>query len=213
MAFPSEQELRTIVEPLASSLGLDVEAVTVTRAGAKSAVRIAVDGDSRPDLDLLEELSKAVSADYDGREASGSLNFGAGYTLELTTPGLDTPLTRLRHFRRNTGRLIAVNGENLRIAGVDMAAQSGSDSGTDAGADSGSGSDSVGQSEAGATVWLIRPAPSKKGKPLVVASELASVAGALVEVEFSDAPSVEAELGGLAPENYRALTAQEDDNK
>lgn len=185
MAFPSEQELREIAEPLAASLGFDVEAVNITRAGAKSAVRLAVDGDTRPDLDQLEELSQAVSAEFDARETAGTLNFGPGYTLELTTPGLDTPLTAGRHFRRNVGRLVLLRGKKLRIAGVD---------------EDGDG-----------TVWLIRPAAKKKDAPTVLATELAEAAGALVEVEFSDAPAAESALVGLAPQKYRALTAQEDD--
>lgn len=172
------------MEPLASSLGFDVEAVKVTRAGARSAVRIAVDGDVRPDLDQLEELSTAASAEFDAREAAGVMNFGAGYTLELTTPGLDTPLTAARHFRRNIGRLVLVNGEKKRIAGVDDA-----------------------------TVWFIRPAARRKDDPEVEAVELASAAGALVEVEFSGPPAAETGLVGLDPDKYRALTAQEDDDK
>jgi ribosome maturation factor RimP len=39
---------------------------------------------------------------------------------------------------------------------------------------------------------------------------LADAAGALVEVEFSEPPAAEAELVGLDPEKYRALTAQEE---
>lgn len=186
MAFPSEQELRAVAEPLAASLGFDVEAVTVTRAGAKSAVRLAVDGDVRPDLDQLEELSQALSGEFDARETAGTLNFGPGYTLELTTPGLETPLSAVRHFRRNVGRLVLVAGEKLRIAGVE-------------------GSDQ------GATVWLVRPAAKKKDAPVVVERDLATVSGALVEVEFSDAPAAESALVGLDPEKYRALCAQEDD--
>ncbi len=182
MAFPSEQELRTIAEPLAASLGFDVEAVNVTRAGARSAVRLAVDGDVRPDLDQLEELSQAVSAEFDARETAGTLSFGPGYTLELTTPGLDTPLTAGRHFRRNIGRRVLVRGEKLRVAGVEEE-----------------------------TVWFVRPAATRRDTPAVVALELAEAAGALVEVEFSDAPTAESELVGLDPEKYRALTAQEDD--
>lgn len=185
MAFPSEQELREIAEPLAASLGFDVEAVYITQAGAKSAVRLAVDGDTRPDLDQLEELSQAVSAEFDSRETGGTLNFGPGYTLELTTPGLDTPLTAGRHFRRNVGRLVLLRGEKLRIAGVD---------------EDGNG-----------TVWLIRPAAKTKDAPTVLAMELAQATGALVEVEFSDVPAAESALVGLDPEKYRALTAQEDD--
>ncbi|MDN5683807.1 ribosome maturation factor RimP [Corynebacterium glyciniphilum] len=184
MAFPSEQDLAEVVGPLAGELGLDLESITVTRAGAKSAVRVAVDADDRPDLDQLEELSKAVSEELDVRESSGALNFGPGYTFEVTTPGLETPLTALRHFRRNVGRLVNVDGAQVRIAAVD------------------------GDTD---EVWLIRPGEKKKDAPQVEVRGLASVAGALVEVEFSEPPAEQRDLVGLDPEKYRALRAQKDD--
>ena len=125
MAFPTEQDLRSYLEPLAAEAGADVEYVTVTRAGAKSAVRVAVDGDPRPDVDRLEELSHRVSEAFDAAEERGDLSFGPGYTLEVTTPGVDMPLTQLRHWRRNVGRLVALpqGGGTVRVAGqaVDLA--------------------------------------------------------------------------------------------
>ncbi|MGJ0182715.1 ribosome maturation factor RimP [Corynebacterium glyciniphilum] len=184
MAFPSEQDLAEVVGPLAATLGLDLESIIVTRAGAKSAVRVAVDADDRPDLDQLEELSKAVSEELDARESSGTLNFGPGYTFEVTTPGLETPLTELRHFRRNAGRLVSIDGTQARIAAVD--------------GDTGE-------------IWLIRPGEKKKDAPQVEARGLASAAGALVEVEFSEPPVDQRDLVGLDPEKYRALRAQKDD--
>ncbi|WP_420099859.1 ribosome maturation factor RimP [Corynebacterium sp.] len=184
MAFPSEQDLAEVVGPLAAAVGLDLESITVTRAGAKSAVRVAVDADDRPDLDQLEDLSKAVSEEFDARESSGALNFGPGYTFEVTTPGLDTPLTQLRHFRRNVGRLVTVDGGQARIGAVD------------------------GDTD---EVWLIVPGERKKDAPQVESRGLASVAGALVEVEFSEPPADHRDLVGLDPEKYRALRAQKDD--
>ncbi|MDN5582757.1 MAG: ribosome maturation factor RimP [Corynebacterium sp.] len=184
MAFPSEQDLAEVISPLAAQLGLDLESITVTRAGAKSAVRVAVDADDRPDLDQLEELSREVSAEFDARETSGALRFGPGYTFEVTTPGLDTPLTQLRHFRRNVGRLVSVGGEAARVAAVEQEDD---------------------------TVWLVLDGEGKKAAPRVEPRGLASVAGALVEVEFSEPPADQRELVGLDPEKYRALHAQKDD--
>ncbi len=192
MAFPTEQDLADVVSPLASALGLELESITITRAGAKSAVRVAVDSDDRPDLDQLEELSQAVSAEFDARETSGELNFGPGYTFEVTTPGLDTPLTLPRHFRRNVGRLVTFpvsgNGatkETLRIAAVEE-------------------KDSAAEQDP--TVWMIRPGEKKKDDPTVEPHGLASVAGALVEVEFSEAPADHRALVGLEPEQYHNKT-------
>ncbi|MEL4154410.1 ribosome maturation factor RimP [Corynebacterium bovis] len=186
MAFPTEQDLRSYLEPLAAEAGADVEYVTVTRAGAKSAVRVAVDGDPRPDLDRLEELSHRVSEAFDAAEERGDLSFGPGYTLEVTTPGVDMPLTQLRHWRRNVGRLVALpeGGGTVRVAGV-------------------------AEGEDG-PVHLILPG-GKGTPPRVVARGLADVAGAVVEVEFSGAPAAERELIGRGPDDVDA--AQPEDNK
>ncbi|WP_414119622.1 ribosome maturation factor RimP [Corynebacterium nuruki] len=201
MAFPTEQEIRDVVAPLAAATGLDVEGVKITRAGKKSAVRIALDGDRRPDLDLLETVSQAVSGEFDAREESGAMNFGAGYTLELTTPGLDTPLTEPRHFRRNIGRLVSIApvtpGASADAAATGKKKKSAPEKLRVAGTD-------------GETVWLVRPAANRRADPTVEARGLADAAGALVEVEFSEPPAAEADLVGLDPEKYRALTAQEE---
>ncbi|AZA09063.1 ribosome maturation factor RimP [Corynebacterium pseudopelargi] len=108
MAFPTPEELSTILQPIADRLHLDVEAVKVNKAGKKSSVTVMLDGDTRPDLDTLEVASQEISELFDAAETEGQLNFGAGYTLEVTTPGVDRPLQLPRHWRRNRGRLVAI---------------------------------------------------------------------------------------------------------
>lgn len=106
MAFPTPAQLTDILQPVAARRGLDVEDVKTTRAGKKSQVIIRVDGDERPSSDVIEELSQDISALFDAKEEAGELNFGAGYTLEVSTPGVDFPLTAARHWRRNRQRLV-----------------------------------------------------------------------------------------------------------
>ncbi|WP_293768309.1 ribosome maturation factor RimP [uncultured Corynebacterium sp.] len=106
MAFPTAEVLTQRLTPLLATHGLDVEHVKATPAGKKSQVVVRVDGDTRPSSDLLEVVSDEISTFFDGLEAAGELNFGAGYTLEVSTPGVDLPLTLPRHFRRNRGRRI-----------------------------------------------------------------------------------------------------------
>ncbi|MGV0328480.1 ribosome maturation factor RimP [Corynebacterium guaraldiae] len=106
MAFPTPAQLTEILQPVAAARGLDIEDVKTTRAGKKSQVIIRVDGDERPSSDLIEELSQEISALFDAQEEAGALNFGAGYTLEVSTPGVDFPLSAPRHWRRNRGRLL-----------------------------------------------------------------------------------------------------------
>src|SRR3954471_12142773 len=115
--------LRTLAEPVVTAAGLDLEELTVARAGRRHVVRISVDGDDGVSHDELTEISRELSARLDeAEEAAGALPVDA-YTLELSSPGVDRPLTLPRHWRRNTGRLVAVRaGERsitARILAVD----------------------------------------------------------------------------------------------
>ncbi|ANE04262.1 ribosome maturation factor RimP [Corynebacterium crudilactis] len=119
MAFPTTESLTELIEPLVASHKFDLEELKVNKAGPKSAVSIKVDSDSRPDLDHLEILSKEVGELFDAAEQRGDLNFGAGYTLEVSTPGVDNPLTKPRHWRRNRSRLVALDYDGTtRVARI-----------------------------------------------------------------------------------------------
>ena len=95
-----EQELAT---PL-GALGLDVEAVELTPAGKRRILRIAVDADDGVTLDDVAGATKKVSEVLDASDVMGE----QPYTLEVTSRGVDRPLTLPRHWRRNTDRLVKV---------------------------------------------------------------------------------------------------------
>jgi ribosome maturation factor RimP len=95
-----EQELTT---PL-GALGLDVEAVELTPAGKRRILRIAVDGDDGVTLDDVADATRTVSQVLDASDVMGE----QPYTLEVTSRGVDRPLTLPRHWRRNTSRLVRV---------------------------------------------------------------------------------------------------------
>ena len=109
MPFPDAQQLTDLLQPRLEARGLDVEDIKTTKAGKKSQVIIRIDGDKRPSSDVLEEVSDDISGFFDEKEAAGELNFGAGYTLEVSTPGVDLPLSAPRHWRRNKGRKVTFN--------------------------------------------------------------------------------------------------------
>lgn len=121
MAFPSAAQVEELITPSVSSYGLDVEEVRATRAGKKSVIAVAVDGDNRPDLDVIEKLSKELSAVLDESEEQGLYTYGASYSLEVSTPGVDHPLTKPRHWRRNRHRLVRFpeRDETWRIGALD----------------------------------------------------------------------------------------------
>jgi len=102
MATVSRQRVRTAVEPVVSGAGYDLEDVTVTAAGRRSVVRVVVDRDGGIDLDAVAEVSRVVSEALDDSDVTGD----TPYTLEVTSPGVDRPLTEPRHWRRAVGRLI-----------------------------------------------------------------------------------------------------------
>jgi len=90
-----------LAEPL-RNVGLDVEAVEITPAGKRRILRVAVDKDGGVTLDGIAEATKVVSRVLDDAGVMGE----HPYTLEVTSPGIDRPLTLPRHWRRNVGRLV-----------------------------------------------------------------------------------------------------------
>jgi ribosome maturation factor RimP len=117
--------LRAIVEPTVRAADLDLEELTVTRAGRRLLVRVTVDGDNGVGHDELTEVSREISDALDEAEQDGGEVTTDSYTLEVSSPGVDRPLTLPRHWRRNVGRLVKVRaGEaNLtaRVVAVDEA--------------------------------------------------------------------------------------------
>ncbi|MCW2854699.1 MAG: rimP [Marmoricola sp.] len=87
------------------ALGLDLEAVDLSKAGKRSVLRVAVDKDGGVDMDDIAEATKAVSAVLDDSDLMGS----GAFTLEVSSPGVDRPLTHPRHWRRNQTRLVKVD--------------------------------------------------------------------------------------------------------
>ncbi|AWB84227.1 ribosome maturation factor RimP [Corynebacterium liangguodongii] len=167
MALPKPEDLRSMIEPLAAAHGMDVENVATVPAGKKSQVVVALDSDERPGLEELEAVSNELGALFDAKEDAGELNFGAGYTLEVTTPGVGLPLTRPRHWRRNRGRRVTIEGEAYRIGALDGA------------------EDNVVLIEVGGKT------------PRVHVRPVSALAGAVVEVEFTTPPAAEVELAQL----------------
>ena len=96
------------------ALGLDLEAVDLSKAGKRSVLRVAVDKDGGVDLDDIAAATSEVSRVLDDSDAMGA----GSYTLEVSSPGVDRPLTLPRHWRRNTGRLVkATLAEGEEVTG------------------------------------------------------------------------------------------------
>jgi ribosome maturation factor RimP len=102
---PATARLAGWIGPVVGEAGYDLEELVVTPAGRRSVVRVVVDRDEGVTLDDIAEVSRAVSEVLDQHDD------GMGrtpYVLEVTSPGVDRPLTEPRHWRRNIGRLVTV---------------------------------------------------------------------------------------------------------
>ncbi|MCU1603024.1 MAG: hypothetical protein JWO22_3733 [Frankiales bacterium] len=98
----SAARLQQLLEPAVAATGFDLEDVTVSPAGKRRVVKVVVDTDGGVDLDEVAEVARAVSEVLDEHP---DLVQGA-YTLEVTSPGVERPLTQPRHWRRAEGRLV-----------------------------------------------------------------------------------------------------------
>ena len=109
----SAERIEHEIEAPLRVLDLDIEAVELTPAGKRRILRIAVDKDGGPTLDDIAEATREVSRVLDGSDVMGE----QPYTLEVTSRGVDRPLTLPRHWRRNTDRLVKVTAAGDTFTG------------------------------------------------------------------------------------------------
>jgi len=98
-------DVARLLEPVITAAGMDLEEVRVRPAGRRRLLRLVVDADGGVGLDQIAEVSRDVSARLDASDVMGDVP----YTLEVSSPGIDRPLTEPRHWRRARGRLVSVS--------------------------------------------------------------------------------------------------------
>lgn len=105
-----EADLHQRLEPLITRLGFDLEDVRVARVGRRTLVKVVVDAASGVELDDIADVSRAVDAELDADDP-----FSGPFVLEVSSPGVDRPLTEPRHWRRNVGRLVEVSRDGVPL--------------------------------------------------------------------------------------------------
>lgn len=93
-----------VIEPLVTELGFDLEAAEVRGSGPKRVLRVAIDSDNGVGIDDLADVTRVLSPALDASDVMGEQS----WTLEVTSRGVDRPLTHPRHWRRNADRLVTV---------------------------------------------------------------------------------------------------------
>ena len=124
------QKIETLIEPALTDMGYELVRVRVTGSQRKTLQIMAdrLDG-AAMSVDDCSDISHAVSAILDVEDPISD-----AYVLEVSSPGIDRPLTKLQHFARYTGfeakvemqhmidgrkrfsgRLIGVEGDIVRL--------------------------------------------------------------------------------------------------
>ena len=99
-----KDQISELVTPAVSDLGFYLEDVHIATPGSHRIVTCIVDGDASLNLDQVTSVSRVISELLDEAAFMGETPF----TLEVTSPGVDRPLTQPRHFAKNVDRLLKV---------------------------------------------------------------------------------------------------------
>ena len=104
MNMPLNEEISAAIRPIIEATGNYLEELTITTAGKVKILTVIVDSDAHLNLDQVTAVTKEISQVIEELPALGETAF----TLEVTSPGLDRPLTKPRHWRKNLDRLVKI---------------------------------------------------------------------------------------------------------
>ncbi|CAN2208424.1 ribosome maturation protein RimP [Candidatus Nanopelagicaceae bacterium] len=99
-----KDQISELITPALQKAGYFLEDVNLVSPGQHRIVTVIVDGETGLNLDQVTVASKLVSELLDEASFMGETPF----TLEVTSPGIDRPLTLPRHFAKNVDRLLKV---------------------------------------------------------------------------------------------------------
>jgi ribosome maturation factor RimP len=169
--LPSPQQVTELLEAEFARAGYDVDEVVVSAGARPPRIVVVADGDGGLDLDSLGTLSRLASDLLDQIDDTPD---EATYVLEVTSRGVDRPLTTERHFRRAQGRKVEVTlTDGSQVVGR------------------------VGEQGDG----VLRLVVADRGAaPKIRELSIDDVANAVVQVEFSPPNPLELELAGVSVE-------------
>jgi ribosome maturation factor RimP len=114
MAMALKDQIAELITPALQQAGYFLEDVNLVTPGNHRIVTVIVDGETALNLDQVTVASKLVSELMDEAPFMGETPF----TLEVTSPGIDRPLTLPRHFAKNVTRLLKVTkNDGLVVTG------------------------------------------------------------------------------------------------
>jgi ribosome maturation factor RimP len=101
--LPSQKQVIELLDGEFARAGYEIEEVVIDASTRPPRITVIADGDEGLDLDSIAALSRSASELLDSVDSPQS---GAPYVLEVTSPGVDRPLTVEKHYRRARGRKV-----------------------------------------------------------------------------------------------------------
>jgi ribosome maturation factor RimP len=102
-----DQEIKEKVQELAANVAEDEQvelvSITILGAGRKKIVKVFIDKEGGVSIGDCERMSRGLETLLDVEDI-----FPAAYMLEVSSPGLDRPLTQMKDFERSIGKLAKV---------------------------------------------------------------------------------------------------------
>jgi ribosome maturation factor RimP len=98
------EKITELVQPVVESAGFFLEDVHVVSPGKHRIITCVVDGQTPLNLDQVTSVSRDISELLDAADFMDD----SAFTLEVTSPGVDRPLTLPRHWQKNLNRLVKV---------------------------------------------------------------------------------------------------------
>ena len=99
-----QTDVASAIVPIIEADGNYLEEVKIVNAGKRKLITVIVDGDSYLNLDQVASISRSISETLENLPALGD----GAFTLEVTSPGIDRPLTLPRHWKKNVGKLVEI---------------------------------------------------------------------------------------------------------
>ena len=100
MNFKPVEEIKTFLNDIAIPMGIEIVDVEVNGEN----LTVFIETEAGVDLDTCERFHNAIMEPIDELDPS----FGAAYTLNVSSPGLDRPFKTVRDFERNLGKEVEI---------------------------------------------------------------------------------------------------------
>ncbi len=103
MKVKSNSEIETVLLPIANEQNIEIVEVEF-KQGREPALTVYIDTETGVDLDTCEKFHRAIDPVLDELDPT----FGAPYTLNVSSPGLDRPLKTARDFEKCMGARVEI---------------------------------------------------------------------------------------------------------